>query len=69
MLLNDADNIIYQSQNQPQELCIWTFNFTVITVFILMDYPIHIDTINMALSIRYFRGLPVSFYKMMYLCP
>ena len=26
----------------------------------LMDYPIHIDTISMELSILYFKGLPVK---------
>ena len=36
-----------------------------------MEYPIHINTISMGLSILYFKGLPVkaSIYKMMYYCP
>ena len=28
-----------------------------LTIFIPMDYPIHIDTISMELSIIYFKGL------------
>ena len=28
-----------------------------------MDYPIHIDTISMELSIFYFEGLPIIFIK------
>ena len=31
-----------------------------VTLVILMDYPIHIDTISMELSILYFKGLPVK---------
>ena len=31
-----------------------------INPFILMDYPIHIDTILMELSILYFKGLPIK---------
>ena len=39
-----------------------SFNF-----YILMDFPIHIDTISTELSILYFKELPVKlFYKMMY---
>ena len=35
-----------------------------LTLFILMDYPIHIDTIlSMELSILYFKGLLVQFLK------
>ena len=29
-------------------------------LFILMDYPIHIDTISMELSISYFKGFSVK---------
>ena len=31
-----------------------------LTLFILMDYPIHIDTISMGLSVSYFKGLQVK---------
>ena len=31
--------------------------FKPLTLFILMDYPIHIDTITTELSISYFKGL------------
>ena len=31
-----------------------------LTLFSLMDYPIHIDTLSMELSILYFKGLPVK---------
>ena len=31
-----------------------------VTLFILTDYPIHIDTISMELSIFYSKGLPVK---------
>ena len=36
--------------------------FLLLSIFILklMDYPIHIDTINMELSILYFKGLLVK---------
>ena len=30
-------------------------------LFILMDYPIHVDTISIELAILYFKGLPVKF--------
>ena len=32
-----------------------------LTLFILIDYLIHIDTISMELSILYFKGMPVKF--------
>ena len=32
----------------------------IFTFFILMDYPIHIDTISIVLSILYLKGLPVK---------
>ena len=32
------------------------FVFDHLTIFMLMDYPIHIDTISMKLSILYFKG-------------
>ena len=31
------------------------------SLFILMDYPIHTDTISMELSILYLKGLPVKY--------
>ena len=31
-----------------------------LTHFILMDYPVHIDTTSMALSILYFKGLLIK---------
>ena len=35
-----------------------------------MEYPIHIDTISMELSILYFQWVASqNFYKMMYFCP
>ena len=41
-----------------------------LTLFILMDYPIHIDAISMELSILYSKGLPVTIsIKMMPFCP
>ena len=33
---------------------------TYITLFIQMDYPIHIDTVSLELSILYFKGLLVK---------
>ena len=40
-----------------------------LTLFILIDYPIPIGTISMALSILYFKGITGQhFYKMMYFC-
>ena len=33
-----------------------------------MDYPIHIETINMELLILYFNGQGQYFYKMMFFC-
>ena len=30
-----------------------------LTLFITMDYPLHIDTISMDLFIQYFKGFPV----------
>ena len=37
------------------------FQINLLTLFILMDYSIHIDTIGMELSILYFNGLLVNF--------
>ena len=31
-----------------------------------MDYPIHIDTISMDLSILYFKGLPAKYFIKLY---
>ena len=41
--------------------------YDILTLFILMDYPIYVDTITLygSLSILYFKGLPV----LMYFCP
>ena len=39
------------------------YNKCSITNFILMDYPIHIDTISMCLSILYYKGSHVKIYK------
>ena len=36
----------------------------VLTLCILMDDPIHIDTISMAMSIMYFKGSQVEFSKL-----
>ena len=36
------------------------YNILVLTLFIRMDYPIHIDTNNMDLSILKLKGLPVK---------
>ena len=44
--------------------------YAALTFFILIDYPIHIETVSMELSILYFKGLTFKiFYKMMYFCP
>ena len=44
-----------------------------LTLFILMDFLIHVYRINMELPILYFKGLSVvvsqNFYKMMFFCP
>ena len=34
-----------------------------VTLFILMDFPIHIDTISMDLSFLYFKGSQVEISK------
>ena len=39
-----------------------------LTLFNLMDYPMHIDTI-LELLILYFKGLLLNFYKILYFCP
>ena len=42
----------------------------ILTHFILMDYPMNIDTISMEKCILYFKGfVSQNFYKMMYFCP
>ena len=41
-----------------------------LTLFFLMDNPIHTDTISMDLSSLYSKGLAgQKFYKMVYFCP
>ena len=35
-----------------------------LTICILMDFPIHSDTISMALPIAYFKGSQVEFSKL-----
>ena len=50
-------------------VCIFNIRFKplsdcAVTLVLLMDYPIYIDTTSMEVSILYFKGLPI--YKMMY---
>ena len=44
---------------------IWDYTFchsiATLTLCVLMDFPIHINTINMGLLIMYFKGLQVEF--------
>ena len=40
-----------------------------LTLFILMDDPIHIDTVSLELSIRFLGATGRTFYKMMYYVP
>ena len=42
------------------EKCSLLTDIMPLTLFILMDYPIHIDTISMELSILYFKGSHVK---------
>ena len=42
-------------------LVLWHFKITSLTLCILMDFPIHIDTISIGLSIVYFKGSKVEF--------
>ena len=39
----------------------WLLNIKLLTLINLMDYPLHIGTISMELSILYFKGLPIKF--------
>ena len=42
----------------------------ILTLFILMDYPIYIATFSMEYCILYFKGFASqNFYKMMHFCP
>ena len=38
-------------------------DFALLTLCILMDFPIHIDTISMGLPIVHFKGSQVEFYN------
>ena len=40
----------------------------ILTLCILMDFPMHIDTISMGLLIVYLEGLQVEFYKELSQC-
>ena len=42
-------------------MVVWHFKITSLTLRILMDFPIHIDTISMGLPIVYFKGSQVEF--------
>ena len=49
-------------------LMLYLHGYVLSPLFILMDYPIHIDTISMDLSILYLKGLPGQiFYKMRFI--
>ena len=42
---------------------------TFFILFIVIDYPIHIDTISMEVCPLYFNGLPVKISLKSYFCP
>ena len=45
-------------------MMLYLHGYVLSPLFILMDYPTHIDTISMDLSIMYLKGLPGQiFYK------
>ena len=40
------------------------YSYTNVTLFVLMDLPVHIDAIRMGLSIAYFKGSQVGISKL-----
>ena len=52
------------SQNFNKFEFVYKIGVSYITLCIMMDFPIHIDTISMRLPFMYFKGSQVEFSKL-----
>ena len=53
-------------QTAQDDLRLWSLSLEDGAICVLMDFPIHIDTIGMRLPIVYFKGSQVAFYFLNY---